>query len=590
MTVSARIRQVLLLLFGVAVGILAMFQMFMRVSGEFPHDYLVMCGELLVLLAVNVAVIFHFQRYADLTILAVVVTLALIGITMITRIDLEARANGVASSAGSRQFGWFLMGLGVCALMFVCIHDYRIFRRFSYVCMVIGLVLLLSPMIPHLGMTLNGARIWIHFGSHTIQPAEFAKLFLAIFFASYLFDHRDQLTVGGKKIGGIRLPRLKDLGPILVVWGVSMGVLVMQKDLGTGLMFFAMFVCMLYLATGQRSWAIIGLVFFCGSAYAAYTLFTHVQGRVASWLHPFDAAVYQAEGGSQQLVTGVFGLSSGGLFGTGLGQGMPGLTPLGNSDFIYDSLGEELGLVGVLAILMLYLCMVVFGILTALRCKDGFGKLLAAGLMFSMAFQVFTVVGGNTLLIPLTGLTLPYMAAGGSSMMANLMLASLVIIVNNGANTPQVDASDSEFQQEALEVIRNAQKEAAAAAQRGQEARHAQKSLARGAAVPGPSAKPAGEPEYDDEPAIVQTSRQSALTRDFRNGRGAGNGDAAGNPHYIDPRYADEQGEDPALLDLGFDYSTYPDDSAETGNPANSADSGTSYTTRNSDGSKEARR
>lgn len=563
MKASARIRQILLLIFGAAVGFLAMFQMFMRVTGEFPHEYLMMCGALAIVLAVNVGVVLYFQRYADLTPLSIVVTLALVGITMIARIDEEKWANGVASSVGARQFAWFLMGLGVCAVMMACIRDYRIFRRFSYVCMVIGLVLLLSPMIPHLGMTLNGARIWIHFGSHTIQPAEFAKLFLAVFFASYLFDHRDQLAVGGKKIAGIRLPRLRDLGPILVVWGVSMGVLVIQKDLGTGLMFFAMFVCMLYLATGQKSWAIIGLVFFCGGAYGAYTLFTHVQGRVASWLHPFDAAVYQAEGGSQQLVTGVFGLSSGGLFGSGLGQGMPGLTPLGNSDFIYDSLGEELGLAGAIAILMLYLCLVVFGILTALKAKDGFGKLLAAGLMFSMAFQVFTVVGGNTLLIPLTGLTLPYMAAGGSSMMANLMLAALVIIVNNGANTPQVDASDSAFQKEALQVIRNAQKEAAEAAQRGQVARHSQKNAQTTAVVPPPSAKPAAMPEYDDSD-FARTSRVPALPR---------NGGARG------VSYDEEAGEDPALLDLGFDYDTYDNP------PGLDEDSDDSP-----DGSKEARR
>lgn len=541
MKAAARIRQILLLLFGMAVGFLAMFQMFMHVTGELPHEYLVLCVALIIVIVVDVIVVLYFQRHADLTPLSIVTTLALIGITMIARIDLESQANGVASNVGGRQFMWFLMGLGVFAVMMICIRDYRIFRRFSYVCMVIGLVLLLSPMIPHLGMTLNGARIWIHFGSHTIQPAEFAKLFLAVFFASYLFDHRDQLAVGGKKFAGIRFPRLKDLGPILVVWGISMGVLVVQKDLGTGLMFFAMFVCMLYLATGQKSWAIIGLVFFCGSAYAAYTLFTHVQGRVESWLHPFDAAVYQAQGGSEQLVTGVFGLSSGGLFGTGLGQGMPGLTPLGNSDFIYDSLGEELGLMGALAILMLYLCLVVFGILTALKSKDGFGKLLAAGLMFSMAFQVFTVVGGNTLLIPLTGLTLPYMAAGGSSMMANLMLAALIVIVNNGANTPQVDASDTEFQQEALQVIRNAQKEAAAAAQRGQAARHSQKSAQTAAVVPPPSAKPAGEPEYDD-PIFAQTARVPVVPRN-EGARGM--------------RYDEETGEDPALLDLGFDYDNY---------------------------------
>lgn len=547
MKTASRIRQILLLVFAVGLGFLAMFQMFMRVSGNVPREFIMLFAALVVILLVFVIVAIRFQPHANLTPLSIVVLLALIGITMITRIDEEEIASGEASAVGQRQFIWFLLGLGLCAVVLVLVQDYRRFRRFSYVSMVVGLLLLLSPMVPHLGMTMNGARIWIHFGSHTLQPAEFAKLFLAIFFASYLFDHRDRLAVGGRKVLGIRFPRLKDLGPILVVWGVSMAVLVVQHDLGTGLMFFAMFVCMLYLATGQKSWLVIGVVFFAGSAYVASRMFAHVASRVTAWLHPFDNDVYWADGGSQQLVTGVFGQSSGGLFGTGLGQGMPGLTPLGNSDFIYASLGEELGLAGVIAILCLYLVLVSFGIVVALKIKDGFGKLLSAGLMFSMAFQVFTVVGGVTLLIPLTGLTLPYMAAGGSSMVANLLLATIVIIVSDGANAPQVDASDSQFQQEALEVIRNAQKEAAAAAERGQAARRQQRAANTTAAVPAPSSRPEGEPEYDTEPAIVRTANMP-LTEGYR-----------------DPNAY--QGEDPALLDLGFDYSTY-DNPAPASSPA----------------------
>ena len=269
------------------------------------------------------------------------------------------------------------------------------------------------------------------------------------FFASYLYDHRDQLAVGGKKVLGLQLPRIKDLGPIIVVWIVSMGVLVVQHDLGTSLMFFAMFVSMLYVATGRTSWIVIGFIAFAAGAFAAANIFSHVGARVDAWLHPFDSAQYNKEyGGSYQLVTGIFGLASGGLMGTGLGQGHPSLTPIANSDYIYAALGEELGLTGLMAILMLYLLIIAAGMITAMKIKDGFGKLLASGLVFTMAFQVFTVVGGITLVIPLTGLTLPYMAAGGSSLIANYMLAALLVVISNSANKPESDIDSDTFQYE----------------------------------------------------------------------------------------------------------------------------------------------
>ena len=238
--------------------------------------------------------------------------------------------------------------------------------------MVIGLVLLLSPMLPVVGSEQYGARIWVKIpGLGSFQPSEFAKLFLAFFFASYLYDHRDQLAVGGKKVLGLQLPRIKDLGPIIVVWIVSMGVLVMQHDLGTSLMFFAMFVSMLYVATGRTSWIVIGFIAFAVGAFAAANIFSHVGARVGAWLHPFDSTQYNKEyGGSYQLVTGIFGLASGGLMGTGLGQGHPSLTPIANSDYIYAALGEELGLTGLMAILMLYLLIIAAGMITAMKIKD----------------------------------------------------------------------------------------------------------------------------------------------------------------------------------------------------------------------------
>ena len=352
------------------------------------------------------------------------------------------------------------------SLLIIFLKDYRVLRRFSYVSMVVGLVLLLAPMLPFVGQEVNGARIWIRIpGLGQFQPGEFAKLFLAFFFAAYLFDHRDQLAVGGKKMLGLQLPRIKDLGPIIVVWIASMGVLIMQHDLGTSLMFFAMFVAMLYTATGRKSWIIIGLIAFAAGAVLAAGMFSHVGQRVDAWLHPFSNEQYnKTPGGSWQLVTGIFGLASGGMLGTGLGQGHPSLVTFANSDFIYASLGEELGLMGVLAILMLYLLIIASGFITAMKIKDGFGKLLASGLVFTMAFQVFTVVGGITLVIPLTGLTLPYMAAGGSSLIANYILATLLIIISNSANAPEPELTSDTFQYEALAVLRNKELEARARA------------------------------------------------------------------------------------------------------------------------------
>lgn len=455
--IMQRLRQLLLLLFAAGIVFLGLFQMFMRLENAMPMRYMLLLSVAFALCIVFWSVLSHIQPFASQSILPCVVLLTGVGITMIARIDHQ---NG-DTSFGTQQLVWACIALALCTVLVTVLRDYRMLRRFAYICMVIGLVLLLSPMIPGLGMEMYGARIWIHIGSHSLQPAEFAKLFLAIFFAAYLFDHRDQLAVGGKRIGSMHLPRLRDLGPILVVWAVCMGVLVIQHDLGTSLMFFAMFVSMLYVATGRKSWIALGGLFFVIGAIAASTIFAHVGNRIHAWLHAFDPQVYNAIGGSMQLVQGVFGLATGGLVGTGLGQGHPTVTPLSQSDYIYTSLGEELGLVGLFAILALYLVIITSGLLIALRNSDGFGKLLASGLVFTMAFQVFTVVGGITLVIPLTGLTLPYIASGGSSLIANYILMALLLVVSNTANKPDADVQSDTFQYAALLALREKEKEKA---------------------------------------------------------------------------------------------------------------------------------
>ncbi|WP_236029353.1 FtsW/RodA/SpoVE family cell cycle protein [Bifidobacterium miconisargentati] len=459
--IATRLRQISLLIFAMAVSALGLVQMFQRTTGEFPQQYLIMLAVVVALFLVLWGLTIRFQPYASQSIIPCVLLLTSTGVTMIARID-----QSMGKSVGTRQLLWLCLALVLVAPIIIFLRDYRVLRRFSYVSMVVGLVLLLSPMLPVIGEEVNGARIWVKIpGLGQFQPGEFAKLFLAFFFAAYLFDHRDQLAVGGKKVLGLQLPRIKDLGPIIIVWFASMGVLIMQHDLGTSLMFFAMFVAMLYVATGRKSWIIIGLIAFAAGAVLAAGMFSHVGQRVDAWLHPFSAEEYNKEyGGSWQLVTGIFGLASGGLLGTGLGQGHPALTTFANSDFIYAALGEELGLVGLLAILMMYLIIVASGFITSMKVKDGFGKLLASGLVFTMAFQVFTVVGGITLVIPLTGLTLPYMAAGGSSLIANYILAALLIVISNAANAPEPELTSDTFQYEALAVLRDKELKARARA------------------------------------------------------------------------------------------------------------------------------
>ena len=448
--IATRLRQIALLIFAIFLSAMAFLQMFFRIDGYMSFNYLVMLIVVMALFLVFWGVLLVKKPYASQAILPCIMLLTAIGTVMIARIDRQNNTN-----IAMKQLIWVCAALVLSIIFVIALSDYRILRRFSYVNMIIGLILLLSPMIPGLGKEIGGARIWIGFGSHTVQPGEFAKLFLAFFFAAYLFNHRDRLAVGGNKVLGVHLPRLQDMGPIALVWAVSMGVLVVQHDLGTSLMFFAMFVSMLYVATGRRGWLAVGAVAFVAGCLLAVRLFAHVQYRVDAWLHPFDNAVYNRfPGGSAQIVSGLFGLAAGGTTGTGLGQGHPSLTPLANSDFIYASIGEELGLTGLLAVLVLYLIIITSGMITAMKIKDGFGKLLASGLVFTMAFQVFTVVGGITLVIPLTGLTMPYMAAGGSSLVANYLLAALLIVISHSANKPETSTVSESFQYEALAALR----------------------------------------------------------------------------------------------------------------------------------------
>ena len=375
--------------------------------------------------------------YADPVILPVVVALNGIGLAMIQRLDLAYAARDRETFFAERQLGWTALGVVLAALVLIALRDHRTLRRYTYTAMVVGLVLLMLPLVPGLGAEINGAQIWIRVAGNSFQPAELGKIALAIFFAGYLVTTRDTLALAGPKVLGLQLPRPRDLGPILLAWIASLAVLVLERDLGTSLLFFGLFVGMLYLATERLSWVVLGLVLFVGGALLASRVFGHVAARFEAWLHAFDNDVFNASpGGSGQLVRGLYGMANGGLFGTGWGAGRPDLVPFAESDFIVASLGEELGLTGLMAVLVLYLVLAQRGLRTAIGVRDGFGKLFAGGMSFVVAFQCFVVVGGVSRVIPLTGLTMPFLAYGGSSRLANRLTAALQLRISDSARRP----------------------------------------------------------------------------------------------------------------------------------------------------------
>ncbi|MFW0110094.1 FtsW/RodA/SpoVE family cell cycle protein [Rothia sp. P13129] len=385
--------------------------------------------------ALLIHTVLHLRaRYADPLILPIVVLLNGLGLAMIYRIDLTTPSN-----AGATQIMWTALGMTVAAVTLLMLKSHRVLRRVTYVSLLVSLVLLLLPLIPFLGVEIYGARIWISIAGRTFQPGELAKITLAIFFAGYLSTHRDLILVAGRRLGPLRFPRFRDLAPMFIAWLASIGVLIFQRDLGSAILFFGLFVSMLYLATGRSTWVFLGLGFVALGGVLAYQFIGHVNARIYGWIHAFDPEIYnRAYGGSGQIIQGIFGLGAGGLFGRGWGKGRPDLVAFSNSDMIVTSLGEELGLVGLSAILLLYFLLITRGFRAALGTRDAFGKLLSGGLSAAIVIQLFVVVGGVTRMIPLTGLTTPFLSAGGSSLLANWIIIALLLSVSHAARAPHV--------------------------------------------------------------------------------------------------------------------------------------------------------
>ncbi|AEW95449.1 MULTISPECIES: FtsW/RodA/SpoVE family cell cycle protein [Streptomycetaceae] len=449
---NRRNTELLLLLFAVAVPVLAYANVGLAKNGSVPSGMLGYGLGLGLLAGVGHLIVRKFAPYADPLMLPIATLLNGLGLVLIYRLDLEhsvtTKALGGPRAPG--QLMWSALGIALFVAVLFFLKDHRILQRYTYISGLVALLLLVAPMF---FPAVNGSKLWIVIpGLGSIQPGEFAKIILAVFFSGYLMVKRDALALASRRFMGLYLPRGRDLGPILVIWALSMGILVVETDLGSTLLYFGLFVLMLYVATERTSWVVFGLLLAVGGATAVGATSSHVMVRVHQWLDPF-AGIDKT--GATEAAQVAWSFGSGGVLGSGLGQGLSRLIGgIGvKSDYILATVGEELGLAGLMAILLLYGLLVERGIRTALAARDPFGKLLAIGLASAMALQVFVVAGGVTGLIPLTGMTMPFLAQGGSSVVANWALVAILLRISDTARRP-APAPASSPDAEPTQVVR----------------------------------------------------------------------------------------------------------------------------------------
>jgi cell division protein FtsW (lipid II flippase) len=374
-------------------------------------------GELAAWLAIR-----RLAPAADPALFPTAAVLVGLGFAMIFRLS-----GGLAAE----QATWIALGITAFCVTLWLVRDHRQLDAYTYTIGLAGIVLLLLPIVPGIGREINGARLWVRIGPIGFQPSELGKVLVVVFLASYLTQKRELLRVATWRLGPLRLPPAKHLMPVLVAWGTSLAILFLQRDLGASLLYFGIFVVMLWVATGRLAYLAIGGALFALGAWLGYRTFEHVQLRVDVWLHALDPDKVFAQGYGQ-LAQAWFGMGTGGLVGTGLGRGSPGLIPFAATDFIFAAIGEELGMLGTVAVLLLYVTLVGKGLRAALACADPFGRLLAAGLSAIVALQTFVIVGGITRVIPLTGVTLPFVSYGGSSLISNFVLLALLVRIDAG--------------------------------------------------------------------------------------------------------------------------------------------------------------
>jgi cell division protein FtsW (lipid II flippase) len=368
--------------------------------------------------------------HADPYMFPLVAVLACFGLVVIYRIDEEL---------AREQAQWFVVGLLLFAATIVFLRDFRVLERYRYTIAAASLALLLAPRIPGIGQQVNGAYLGVDLGPVSFQPAEFGKIGIVVFLASYLRDTRQVLVLGARRVLGLTIPPLKHFGPLLAVWGGAMIMLVFIRDLGSSLMFFGAFLALLYVATNRLSFVTIGVGMFAVGAWFFAATVGHVQSRIDTWRHPFDPQQYEAVGGSYQIAQSLFAQADGGVLGTGFGQALlqlpngSSILPAPHTDLIYAVIVNETGLAGGCALILVYLLLAQRGFKTAILAQDSFSKLLATGLTAVFALQVFVIVGGVTKVIPLTGVTLPFVSYGGSSIVANFVLLALLLMVSDRA-------------------------------------------------------------------------------------------------------------------------------------------------------------
>ncbi|WP_129664370.1 FtsW/RodA/SpoVE family cell cycle protein [Phytoactinopolyspora endophytica] len=434
--------ELLLLIFAVGISTFAYINVDLGALGEVPADAMAYLGGFFAVSCIAHIVIRIRAPYADPVILPIVVTLCGLGLAMIHRLDIADD-----TSHATTQLTWMLVGVALFLAVLFFIRDHRILARYPYLMGLTGLILLILPLMPVIGHSIRGAQIWIRVGGMSFQPNEAAKIVLTIAFAGFLVQTRDALALAGRRFLGIDLPRARDLGPILIVWVTALGILTVQNDVGPSVLLFGSFVLLIYIATERISWIILGLMLIGFGIYAAYNVVSHVRERFDLWLDPFIDP-------TGQLAQSLFGLAYGGTIGTGLGQGHPDMIPIAESDFIGAALGEELGLAGLAAVILLYALLVSRGLRASLVLRDPFGKLLAAGLASGLLLQVFVVLGGVTRLIPMSGLTTPFLALGGSSLVMNWVLVALLIRLSDAARRPAPTDTPSFADDAATQVVR----------------------------------------------------------------------------------------------------------------------------------------